>query len=119
MEDKEILLKLRRNLLAEAKVRYSKDKAVAELFDIKENLEIEVGKLKSYVAELEDKLSQRRSTKREWLKDDLIKSMDEERVKLTDKYKDCKNTMEEWRRKYLNTLVKTKGENNDNTAGDK
>lgn len=101
MEDEAILLKLKRD--------FTTNEAVQSLLKIVSALEIEVGMLKSELAESKDYIvklkTQEKGSKKEWLKDDVIKQMNKDLEVSQKKHTEYKKSFEQWRQKYFTLLA--------------
>jgi peptidoglycan hydrolase CwlO-like protein len=101
--DENVLLRIRR--------QYSKDEAVGVLIKELSDAKFKNGELLSEIAELKDQievlkhggLNKIKKKKKEWLKDDVIKSMHEEKLELQEKLRQKNREVELWMGKYYST----------------
>lgn len=93
-----ILLKIKRD--------FTESEAIAYLTKMVSEKEIEIGMLKSELAEAKYKLTQPAHTKKEWLKDELIAHMDERQKVAEKQYKHVLDSVNEWRDKYFSLIAK-------------
>lgn len=101
--DENVLLRIRR--------QYSKDEAVGVLIKELSDAKFKNGELLSEIAELKDQievlkygsLNQVRKKKKEWLKDDVVKQLHEEKIELQEKLRQKSRQVELWMGKYYST----------------
>lgn len=93
-----ILLKIKRD--------FTENEAIAYLKKLLSEKQIEIGMLKSELAEVKHKLVQPKNTKKEWLKDELIAHLDEREKAAQKNYKSALNSVNEWRNKYFSLIAK-------------
>lgn len=97
-----ILLKIKRD--------FTTDEAIQCLFKRISELEIEMGILKSEVAEAQDVAerikTERMLTKKLWTKDEMFAHLHQENEQSKSNSKHYKKSMEEWRNKYFSLVVK-------------
>lgn len=95
-----ILLKIKRD--------FTESEAIAQLTKLVSEKQIEIGMLKSELSEAKHKLVQKKNTKKEWLKDELIAYMDKRQKEAERQYKLALNSVNEWRDKYFSLIFKSK-----------
>lgn len=95
-----ILLKIKRD--------FKDNEAIAQLLKTISEKQIEIGMLKSELAETKHKLTQPKNTKKEWLKDELVAYMDERQKVAEKQYKLALDSVNEWRDKYFALMLKNK-----------
>lgn len=108
--DESILLKIRR--------QFTSDEAVQAVLQILSKKDIEIGILKSEVSELQHeiivlkqpapivKVEGETKPKKEWMKDDLIKLMQDQYTDLTLKQRDTKKALKIWQNRACNANAK-------------
>lgn len=92
-----ILLKIKRD--------FTESEAVAQVLKLLQEAELEIGILKSELAEEKYKATQEKRTKKEWLKDELIASFQKSASHDRMLYKDAMKSLSEWRNKYLSLIA--------------
>lgn len=102
MEDEAVLLKIKRD--------FTNSEAVQSLLKIVSALEIEVGMLKSELAEaksIANKIRKERTqTKKQWLQDEVMVEIAKELTKHKDRSTELNKQANEWRNKYFSLLAK-------------
>ena len=98
------------NVLLRIKRDYSKDEAVAVINKKLKEAEFRNGVLLSEIAELKDEIEylknptqEIKKTRKQWLKDDVIKKMNEEKLELQEKLRQKNREVELWMGKYYST----------------
>jgi FtsZ-binding cell division protein ZapB len=108
MEDEAILLKIKR--------QFSKDESILVLLKEIGDQRIQIGILKSELSEAKYEVERAKNvvvveglkTKKQWLKEDLIKSMNEEMDHIRRNNSQSKKDAETWQSKYFTLLIETK-----------
>lgn len=98
------------NVLLRIKRNYSQQEAVAVVIKKLKEAEFKNGVLLSEIAELKHEIEylknptkEVKKKKKEWLKDDVIKSMHEEKLELQEKLRQKNREVEFWMGKYYST----------------
>lgn len=114
MSEQAILLKIKRE--------FTQDEAVKELLKRLSQAETEIGYLKSELAEAEFRLREKEEgqvkTKKTWLKDELIKDMNDQMKILEEKANKASKDQKYWQDRYFSLLAQNQvnGTNNSQAA---